>query len=202
MQLPLLAAVFSAILAAQNVPSMEDSVPTFGVSVVLPAGLTGQIYKLQEGTSKIPNFRKLKPIGTIYTHALAVPARDFMEGFPGISDIFEWFAIDYTGHFWVSEPGEYRFILTADDGAKLFIDDKRIIDNDGIHEPQTRDGKVKLKVGAHAIRVPYFQGPRVQVALVLEVQPPDAPPRIFSTLDFKPPSDLQEFQRLSQPSKQ
>ena len=48
----------------------------------------------------------MKPVGTIYTNSLNVSPQRFDESFPGITDRFEWFAIDYTGKFWIEQPGE------------------------------------------------------------------------------------------------
>lgn len=193
MKTAILGAALGALLFAQEPsaqsPEVADGTPMFGVSVVLSAGLTGQIYAIQENTNKLPNFRRQKPIGTIYTYSLAVPARDFKEGFPGISDRVEWFAIDYNGRFWVETAGEYEFALTSDDGSRLSIDGKKVIDNNGEHPPQTLAGKVKLGRGVHAIRVEYFQGPRFHVALMLEVMPPGGEKRIFDLREFKPPAD-------------
>jgi hypothetical protein len=119
-----------------------------------------------------------------------VPFRSFEEGFPGVTERFEWFAIDYTGRFWVSEPGTYRFALASDDGSILYIDDKKIIDNDRQHPVIEMEGKAKLKAGVHRIRVSYYQGPRFHVALVLRVAGPrDDELRVFHTDDFKPPAD-------------
>lgn len=190
----IVAVLLVSSLRAQE-PEQLSEMPVFGVSVVLPAGLTGQIYEIKRNSDELPNFKKLKPIGTIYTYSLAIASRDFTEGFPGIPDRIEWFAIDYTGRFWISDPGEYTFILTSDDGSNLYIDDKKIIDNDGVHAPLSAEGKVKLKAGAHSIRVSYFQGPRFHVALILEVIPPGSGvKRVFSTQEFKPPSDLSSDQ--------
>jgi hypothetical protein len=169
----------------------QDDVPVFGISVYL-SGLTGQIYVIKQNSKKLPDFKKLKPIGTVYTYSLAIPPRDFMEGFPGLPDRVEWFAIDYTGRFWIESPGEYRFILTSDDGSRLYIDDKKLIDNDGLHMSASVDGTVKLKGGIHEIRVSYFQGPRFHVALTLDVVGPDGTQRPFNTQEFKPPADLEE----------
>ena len=69
--------------------------------MVESAGLRGQIYFLPQGTSSIPNFKHLKPVGTIYTTRLNIAPRDFREGFPGITGRVEWFAIDYVGQFFV-----------------------------------------------------------------------------------------------------
>ena len=100
---------------------------------------------------------------------------------------FEWFAIDYNGRFWIEKPGEYEFSLLSDDGSKLYIDGKEVINNDGQHPPAEETGSVDLDRGIHRIRVSYFQGPRFHVALVLKVAGPGEELRVFSTDEFKPP---------------
>lgn len=196
MKLAYLAVFLMAPILAQE---PEGNIPTFGVSVVVPLGLTGQIYRLKPNADDIPKFEKLKPIGTIYTQQLAIQPRAFSEGFPGVTDVFEWFAIDYTGFFWIEQEGEYHFFLTSDDGSRLYIDGKKVIDNDGIHPAEMKDGKIKLKHGKHFLHVQYFQGPRYHVALILEVMPPDGPRKVFSTLDFKPPPGFDDFSQLGNP---
>jgi hypothetical protein len=169
----------------------QEAVPTFGITVVVPGGLEGRIYYLKRNTPKLPDFRKMKPVGTIYTASLNVPLQDFRLGFPGVTKRYEWFAIDYTGRFWIEHPGAYRFVLTSDDGAKLYIDDELIVDNDGVHPVKDETGVANLSGGVHRIRVSYFQGPATDVALVLKVAPPGEEPRIFSTDEFKPPPENQ-----------
>jgi len=165
----------------------QDRMPVFGTTTVLPAGLHGVIYHIPE-TDRLPDFKKLKPKGSIYTPCLNVPSQDFREGFPGVTKRFEWFAIVYTGRFWIDKPGSYTFMLTSDDGSQLYIDDELIIDNDFQHSPTDVSGTVNLSSGIHRIRVPYFQGPRFLVALVLQVAPPGEELRVFSTDEFKPPA--------------
>jgi len=167
---------------------------TFGTTVAANSGLKGDIYLLKAGAPKLPNFAKLKPVGSIYTPYLCVPARSFDEGFPGVTDRFEWFAIDYAGRFWVSEPGLYRFVLESDDGSILYIDGKKVIDNDKTHAVIEKGGDISLKSGVHQIRVSYFQGPRFHVALVLRVAgPKDDELHVFDTNDFKPPADAPDW---------
>jgi hypothetical protein len=74
----------------------EGPLATFGTTVVIPGGLTGKIYHIPFGSVQLPNFDKLEPLGTIYARGLYIPPRDFTEGFPGITDRIEWFAIDFT----------------------------------------------------------------------------------------------------------
>ena len=162
----------------------------FGTSVAANSGFRGEIYEIEPRTRKLPDFSTLTPVGAVYTPYLFVPLREFYQGFPGVTGRSEWFAIDYTGRFWVSKPGKYRFTLASDDGSILYIDGKGIIDNDKVHPLKEKSGGVKLKTGAHDIRVSYFQGPRFQVALVLRVAgPEDGELRVFDTDEFKPPVD-------------
>lgn len=172
---------FSICLSAQDEPVR------FGTTVVLPSGLRGVVYHIRRNTAKLPDFHKLKPVGTIYTASLNIPPQDFRAGFPGVTKRFEWFAIDYTGRFWIDKPGEYQFVLTSDDGATLSIDDELVVDNDGTHPTKDESGSVTLSAGIHRIRVCYFQGPRFHIALVLRVAPPGGELRVFSTDEFKPP---------------
>jgi hypothetical protein len=161
----------------------------FGTATATTSGLHGQIYFLEPQTLALPRFAKLQPVGSIYTDTLYIPPREFSEGFPGVTDRFEWFAIDYTGSFYVSNPGRYRFVLISDDGSKLYIDDKVVVNNDGHHPPMRKDGAAKLAKGVHRIRVSYFQGPRNQIALVLGVRKPsDSEWRVFNTKEFLPPA--------------
>jgi hypothetical protein len=181
-----------------QMPTTEQPQFTFGTTVVSSTGLRGQIYFLATGTDRLPKLEKMKPKGTIYTTTLNVPPRSFLEGFPGVTTRFEWFAIDYTGKFWIEKPGPYRFALESDDGAKLYIDGKVVIDNDGIHAPATRTGVVEMAGGVHAIRVSYFQGPRDSVALVLAVAAPGENQwRIFNTDKFLPPPDAGDWKPTS-----
>ncbi len=167
----------------------DDSTPTFGTSVILPAGLRGEIFYLKPGADQLPRFEKMEPVGAIYTTQLNIPPREFKEGFPGVTDRFEWFAIDYTGRFYISDPGKYRFALVSDDGSKLYIDGHTVINNDGSHPARFLDGTVNLAGGIHSIRVSYFQGPRFQIALILAVSRPGGAWRVFSTNEFKPPAN-------------
>jgi uncharacterized protein YndB with AHSA1/START domain len=71
------------------------------------------------------------------------------------------YSIEYTGYINAPVERQYKFMLTSDDGSKLWIgqagQESLVIDNDGLHGDQTRDGSIKLKAGRHRFRVEYFQ---------------------------------------------
>ena len=62
----------------------------------------------------------------------------------------------FQGIFRAEKPGEYSFFVNADDGAKLFIDGKLVVDNDGEHAPQETSGSIKLEAGDHGFQVVFF----------------------------------------------
>jgi predicted alpha-1,2-mannosidase len=76
------------------------------------------------------------------------------------------FGLAFTGYFKASEDGLYQFWTNSDDGSRLFIDSELVVDNDGLHGAQSRDGLAALKQGYHEIKVLYFEG---QVDETLEV---------------------------------
>jgi hypothetical protein len=163
-----------------EVPGRND--PHTGRGAVSPA-IAGH----NPCSTRLPKFERLQPIGNIYATRLNVPSRDFREGFPGVTGRFEWFAIDYSARFWIEKPGKYSFELLSDDGSALYIDERRVVDNDCMHAPRSARGTISLEGGIHDMRAGYFQGPRWHVALVLSVKPPDEQWRIFNTDDFRPP---------------
>ncbi|MFZ8755923.1 family 16 glycoside hydrolase [Microbacterium sp. HMH0099] len=57
----------------------------------------------------------------------------------------------------VSQPGEYAFRLTSDDGSRLTLDGTQIIDNDGLHGPEAVEGTATLDVGVHDLFVEMFE---------------------------------------------
>jgi hypothetical protein len=176
-------------LAQEAADQTQEPVYVFGTTVVIPSGLKGVIYYISHSAKNLTELEKDKPRGTIYTSSLNVPPQDYKLGFPGIAKRLEWFAIDYTGRFWIGKPGDYRWELTSDDGSMLYVDGNLVIDNGGLHVPVTLTGTTHLAGGIHSIRVPYFQGIKFRVALVLKIAPPGEDFRVFSTEEFKPPAD-------------
>ena len=172
---------------------LQGDIPVFGTTVVIPTGLRGAVYFLQEDTTRLPDFDKMQPAGYVYTNQLNITQRQFTQGFPGLGGRLEWFGIVYRGRFWVTKPGKYLFAMTSDDGARLYIDDKLVIDQDGVHAAFTSPGAYNLAEGLHRIRVEYFQGPRYELALVLDVRVPGEKWKIFNMTDFLPPSETDKW---------
>ncbi|MEN8662118.1 MAG: PA14 domain-containing protein [Lentimonas sp.] len=106
----------------------------------------------------------------IYNYVLNLPEQSFTKGFPGVTDQFEWFAIDFElDLFWPPElAGNYEFKVQSDDGAVLFIDRKIVLKNDGQHAMETATGTYNLEMGKRKFRLAYFQGPKTEIGLIVE----------------------------------
>lgn len=67
------------------------------------------------------------------------------------------FAYDFRTLVRIPERGVYRFYTYTDDGSKLYIDGKLIVDNDGGHSARRAEGKVALEKGFHELHLRYFE---------------------------------------------
>lgn len=67
------------------------------------------------------------------------------------------FAVRWDAFLIIERPGVYTFYLSSDDGSRLSIDKKKIVDNDGLHAMRTAYGKVKLVAGQHSLLATMFQ---------------------------------------------
>ncbi|NCD68191.1 alpha/beta hydrolase-fold protein [Mucilaginibacter agri] len=115
-------------------------------------GLTpgGWSYAYYEGNwDRLPDFKKLKPLQT----GKADKDFDLMK-----LPKHENFACVLSGQIEARSEGYYIFGIDSDDGSKLYIDDKLLIDYDGLH----RSGNFKsyvlpLAKGFHNFRLDYFK---------------------------------------------
>jgi hypothetical protein len=172
---------------AKKKPKLIGDVRAFGSVTPSESSFCGDVYELPPGTtSSVSSFAELDPVGSLYTNMLDVPNQDIthMGGIPGITHSSVWFGVDYYGKFYVTTPGVYGFELTSDDGARLEIDNRVLIDLDGAHAVAKGTAKAELATGWHSIHVPYFQGPPVALALVLQIQPPGEAMRPFNLNEF------------------
>ncbi|WP_339340201.1 PA14 domain-containing protein, partial [uncultured Oceanicoccus sp.] len=105
-------------------------------------------YAYYSGTWKrLPNFSQLTPVHTGYSSAINLDDR------PKDS----YFGAVFVGQLKIDIAGDYTFYITSDDGSKLIIDGRPMIDNDDTHASKTEQGTVFLSAGYHQIRVEFFQ---------------------------------------------
>ena len=100
---------------------------------------------------KLPNFDELKP-------------ETIAKVDPPLIDIAaatrpDYFGFVFTASLIVPKDGQYTFILDSDDGSRLSLDGKQILEYDGIHGVgRPKRTSVELKQGRYPLRLDYFQG--------------------------------------------
>ena len=67
------------------------------------------------------------------------------------------FGYRFTGSVVAPEDGDYTFYTSSDDGSMLYIDGTLVVDNDGWHGMQWREGTINLTAGEHSITVTMFE---------------------------------------------
>lgn len=69
----------------------------------------------------------------------------------------DYFNFSFEGFLFLENGGNYQFRTSSNDGSNLRLDNRLLVDNDGVHEYKTvTSGTVALKEGAHRIRVEFF----------------------------------------------
>lgn len=67
------------------------------------------------------------------------------------------FAFIFEGYVIVPKTEKYKVYLGSDDGSRLFLDDKEIINHDGSHSFEEKSTEVILEKGTHKFKLEYFQ---------------------------------------------
>jgi len=96
---------------------------------------------------RLPDFSKLQPKTTTTTPTVGLG---------------EWagkdnFALEFSGYIKIPRDGVYAFYTYSDDGSRLWIGDKLVVDNDGLHSAHEARGFAPLKAGIHPLRVAFFE---------------------------------------------
>jgi len=115
----------------------------------LPSVIQGLTYKSYKGMwSKLPNFPELKPErqGEVSDGLLDIR----------LAKHDEHFGLVFEGTLNVTKAADYEFQMASDDGARLTVDNRKVIEHDGLHGASLKKGKAQLTKGEHTIRVEYF----------------------------------------------
>ncbi|MFE5393004.1 ricin-type beta-trefoil lectin domain protein [Streptomyces sp. NPDC056568] len=84
------------------------------------------------------------------------------------------FVTHVLGNLHAAQAGSYTLRLTSDDGSRLWIDDRLVINHDGLHGPDApKDATVDLTAGSHSLRIEHFERDGGQ-QLTLAWKPPGA----------------------------
>ena len=154
--------------------------------VMLP-GWEGKYFKIAEYVSNVPDMRARKTEFQSNTLDINFDKKEFQ----GISGDFpgDHFAARWTGDMRVTEAGNYTFYVASDDGSRLFVDDKMVIDNDDVHGMGDYvESTVELDAGYHQVTVDYFEQGGDQGIKVKYSGPDTASKRVSLRVYHEPPN--------------
>jgi len=111
----------------------------------------------------------------------AVPLRSGSTGkmdLAGLARREDHFAVTYEGYLEIPADGVYEFSLYSDDGSRLYLHDRLVVDNDGSHSARRRAGQAPLQKGLHPVRLEYFEDYDGEI-LIVKVREPDGVEKVL-----------------------
>ena len=127
----------------------EGTAPPAG-GIVAKGALKNFEYRVYHGSwNKLPDFEKLKPSKTGKAQS-GIADTSFSERRDN-------FGLVIHGELEIKKKGSYSFKLASDDGSRLIVNGKVVVDNDGVHGVVTKTGSVQLDEGLAPVRLEYFE---------------------------------------------
>ncbi len=121
----------------------EPIQPSVDVSTVEP----GLAFRYYEGAwTALPDFKTLTSVREGVADKISC----------AVTDHGPTFGLVFEGFFKTPEDGLYAFQCKSNDGSKLYIGDRELINHDGLHGATSKTGVMALEKGLHPIRVLYF----------------------------------------------
>ena len=135
------------------VENLESEFRTKSNTDASPGDLSAIDFRLykNDGLDAMPDFTSLKPTRV----SLIRPGRIDLSQVPKATSV----GAVFTGKLTVPSTGSYKFHLTSDDRARVFINGKLIVETDGLNGQETKTEAAILSPGKADIRVEYLQGP-------------------------------------------
>ncbi|KAF9402143.1 hypothetical protein BGX21_011083 [Mortierella sp. AD011] len=66
------------------------------------------------------------------------------------------FAVRFTTYIDITQDGVYSFWLSSNDGSVLYVSNRLVVENDGMHYATEAEGRIMLQAGKHAMTVEFF----------------------------------------------
>jgi len=126
-------------------PGLEPESTTGGMS---QAGIQVDFFAQTPKNAAIETLAQMKPkaSGVVPKIIMNVPQKTQADGF----------ALRFTGNVVVPKSGRYTFFTHSDDGSRLYLNGKLVVNNDGNHGMVEKSGSLDLSAGVHSIIVTYF----------------------------------------------
>jgi len=105
------------------------------------------------------------------------------------------FALVASGYLKIDSTATYTFHIWSDDGSKLFIGDKEVINNDGIHGAEYGEVSIAMTKGYYPFRLEFFQGTGGSFLSFNWKKPGDKDFEVIPALNFFHKNDAQDLLR-------
>jgi hypothetical protein len=156
--------------------------PVGPVAAAVPGGKGSfyvNVYQLPDSVKALPDYSALRPVESLTTDKINLdPARGQSEP-AGLPQNVDGLGLRFMGVFAVAGEGIFKWSVQSKDGVRLNIDDKTLIENDGVHDAAVKTGYLHLGEGVHAIVLDSFNSKGTPF-LKLLVTPPVGQEQIFS----------------------
>ncbi len=108
----------------------------------------GLAYTYFEGKwTMLPEFSELKPLTNGIVEEIILTVKERTDNY----------GLVFSGFLQAPETGVYQFILSSDDGSKMVVAGKTLI-NDGLHGMESKTMDVALSKGLQLLEIQFFQG--------------------------------------------
>lgn len=129
----------------------------------LRPGLVGEYYRIGERMNDFPTLGTRRPV---------IRRIDAQVNFgPTVvefakSGMRDHLYARWSGFLRIPRAGTYTFSVESDDGGRLYLDGKLIVDNGGVHPPHTRRRTARLEAGDHPLRLDFFENDGIALCKV------------------------------------
>jgi len=118
--------------------------------IVAKGALKNFKYAVYHGSwSKLPDFALLEPVKTGTAKSGIADTN--------LSKQRDNFGIVVEGQLEIKKAGKYTFNVGSDDGSRLIVGGKSVVENDGVHAPKHVTGSTELEPGLVDVRIEYFE---------------------------------------------
>jgi uncharacterized protein (DUF1800 family) len=127
----------------------SDQLPALTAAQPLPAGARpGLAWRYYEGSwDRLPDFSAIAPAGLGLTSGVSLATAAAKDRY----------GLRFTGWLQVPAEGFYDLFTNSDEGSRLWIGDRLVVDNDGLHAARDAVGNIGLAAGWHPVRIEFFE---------------------------------------------
>jgi predicted neuraminidase len=112
-------------------------------------GMIFEYFELPKPINSVADLQEYKPTKKGEIEKFVFPYK--------VENLPELFGLKYSGYIKVPEEDVYTFSTLSNDGSRLYLADKLVVDNDGQHGAYEKVGEIALQKGWHKIELSYFQ---------------------------------------------